>query len=78
MVLAVAICDLTSADWSTRREARAWVDSRNVAPASFEWICQLLDCDPEEVRERLAADAERLHHISEDIAYGQIMRRDAQ
>jgi len=77
MVMAVAISDLTSPHALHRASARAWVESRDTEPASFEWICKLLDADPGEVRARLSGEGvERMSRVVFSIRSGRERRRD--
>ena len=55
-----ASLDYLSPDPKERGDAPDWINSRDASPFSFEWICHVLDMDPEVYREALFNTPDRV------------------
>lgn len=54
-VLVQAVQDLERGNPTVQQSVRAWIRSETGVPWSFQWCCDLLDLDAEQVRTRLKA-----------------------
>ena len=55
-VLLQAITDLQRGTAANRREAAEWFEKKSMGSFTFQSCCEILDRDPEDVRQRLLSD----------------------